>query len=487
MATRFRVNRRVSGAAGAPASLLSGEIAYNMVSGILYIGYGDDGSGNATSVKAFAEDDYSGGGSTYSASGNGIELLGSEFQLNYSEIATGISLSSYLTTASAASSYQPLNGGLSSIAGLAGTTGILTKTGANTYTLDTTTYATTTALALKANIASPTFTGTVTTAASAAGGAGLRIPHGAAPTSPTDGDIWTTTGGVFTRSNGATKTIAFTDSALTGNTTGSAATLTTSRAIGITGGGITGAGVNFNGSAAINISASVDAGHITLARMANLAANSIIGNNTGSPATPIALTVAQVKTLLSISFTDVTGTATTGQIPNLDAAKITTGTFTTTQIPNLDAAKITSGVFDIARIPVLPGSQVIVSSGAISNLTAPQQAEIDEGAIVTTTDGRRWVYSGAGSKTLEASYVELADITPEWTVIANKPSFATVATTGAYTDLSGKPSLATVATTGAYSDLTGKPTLGTMAAQDATAVAITGGTIDGVILDGGTF
>ena len=43
--------------------------------------------------------------------------------------------------------------------------------------------------------------------------------------------------------------------------------------------------------------------------------------------------------------------------------------------------------------------------------------------------------------------------------ILNKPSFATVATTGAYSDLSGKPSLSTVATTGAYSDLTGKPTI----------------------------
>ncbi len=47
-------------------------------------------------------------------------------------------------------------------------------------------------------------------------------------------------------------------------------------------------------------------GHITLARMANLAANSFIGNNTGSAATPVALTVAQAKTLLSIGQSDVT-------------------------------------------------------------------------------------------------------------------------------------------------------------------------------------
>ena len=43
--------------------------------------------------------------------------------------------------------------------------------------------------------------------------------------------------------------------------------------------------------------------------------------------------------------------------------------------------------------------------------------------------------------------------------ILNKPTLATVATTGAYADLSGTPSLATVATSGAYSDLTGTPTI----------------------------
>lgn len=55
----------------------------------------------------------------------------------------------------------------------------------------------------------------------------------------------------------------------------------------------------------------------------------------------------------------------------------------------------------------------------------------------------------------------------DWSDITNKPSFATVATTGAYSDLTGKPSLAAVATSGAYNDLTGKPALATVATTGA--------------------
>ena len=82
---------------------------------------------------------------------------------------------------------------------------------------------------------------------------------------------------------------------------GTATTLQTSRNFSISGGGITAAAVAFNGSAAVVLSASVDAAHITLARMANLAANSIIGNNTGVAATPMALTAAQVRTLINVA------------------------------------------------------------------------------------------------------------------------------------------------------------------------------------------
>ncbi len=48
------------------------------------------------------------------------------------------------------------------------------------------------------------------TAASTTTQAGLNVPHGSAPTSPVDGDIWSTTAGMFIRVNGVTKTVTLT-------------------------------------------------------------------------------------------------------------------------------------------------------------------------------------------------------------------------------------------------------------------------------------
>ena len=50
MANTIQLKRRVSGVAGAPAALKSGELAHNEVDDTLYVGKGDDGAGNATSV-----------------------------------------------------------------------------------------------------------------------------------------------------------------------------------------------------------------------------------------------------------------------------------------------------------------------------------------------------------------------------------------------------------------------------------------------------
>lgn len=59
-------------------------------------------------------------------------------------------------------------------------------------------------LSARLQLAGGTMTGLLTTVASGSGNAGLRLPHGTAPSSPTNGDIWTTTTGLFVRINGST-------------------------------------------------------------------------------------------------------------------------------------------------------------------------------------------------------------------------------------------------------------------------------------------
>lgn len=74
----------------------------------------------------------------------------------------------------------------------------------------------------------------------------------------------------------------------------------------------------------------VDAGAITVSKMANLAASTILGNNTGVAAAPIALTVAQVKTLLAIAAGDVSGLS--AMATSTDAANLT-GTLASARLP----------------------------------------------------------------------------------------------------------------------------------------------------------
>lgn len=58
-------------------------------------------------------------------------------------------------------------------------------------------------------------TGLLATVASGTGGAGLRIPHGTAPSAPVNGDVWTTSADLLIHMNGTTRTAVFTDATQT--------------------------------------------------------------------------------------------------------------------------------------------------------------------------------------------------------------------------------------------------------------------------------
>jgi hypothetical protein len=439
--------RPVGGGVGSPTSSESAELTYNMASGVWYAGFGDNGSGQATSQKRVFADDFwqnmpdHGGvagkalistasgtqwgdlpeGSLYTADGTTLTLTGTQFSVNTANIAT------------------------------------------RTY-VDT-------GLALKANTA----------------------------------DAVLLTGN---QTIGGTKTFSATISGSINGNAGTATTLATGRTIGITG-DLVWTSPSFNGSGNVTAAGTIQAGAVTNAKMANMVTQSFKGRTAAGSGSPEDLTVTQATAMLNeatgslkglMSSTDKTkldGVATGATANSTDATLLARANHTGTQaistvtnlqtsldgkaalshthgdadITALSATKLT-GTIDAARLPAVVFQAPIVSSGGIAALTTPQQDEVVSGSIVVTTDGVFWIYSGSGSKTLEASYRQMADITPEWSAIANKPATFT-------------PS----AHTHVLADITNA---GTMAAQNANAVAITGGTLDNVtinnsIIRGGTF
>ena len=65
----------------------------------------------------------------------------------------------------------------------------------------------------------------------------------------------------------------------------------------------------------------------------------------------------------------------------------------------------------------------VVAPTGINSLTLLQQDTIKEGSLILTSDGFRWFYTGgSGVKTDEASYVKVADVSPDWAQIVSIPA-----------------------------------------------------------------
>jgi hypothetical protein len=110
---------------------------------------------------------------------------------------------------------------------------------------------------------------------------------------------------------------------------------------------------------------------------------------------------------------------------------------------------------------VQAGNDVKVTAQAVADLAtaggAVDSVNGQTGVVVLDTDD---IAEGTAKYNVQSDWNAGSGLAQ----ILNKPTLATVATSGAYGDLSGAPSLATVATTGSYNDLTDKPSIPSAAA-----------------------
>lgn len=427
MASTLRIKRRVSGAAGAPASLKTGELAWNMADGYIYGGFGDDGSGNATSIKILTKQDW-------------VDPSGT---------------------------YQPVDADLTALAALDATAGIITKTGANTYARRTIT-----GTAGRIGVTNGSGSGgdptidlaTVTVGSTVAGGhtkftvdgygritnAGqMSLSDASAPTADFAFGGFKLTGlGTPTADNDAANK-AYVDNAMFGMDAKASVRVAT------TGNQALSGGTAFPTIDGVTVAA---ADRVLLKSQTAPAENGIyvVG---GSGA---AWTLTRATDMNA--WDEVPGAMTTVEegTVNADSVWIATanrgGTLNTTAIAwtRIDAGA--GGGFTVAGAG-------LTSSGAT--------IDIGTGAGLTTT---------ADAIALTGQALALHNVA----TAADKLIYATGSGTFNTTDLTSVARTLLSQTTQALMRTTGLG-LGTMSTQDANNVAISGGTIDGVTMDGGTF
>jgi hypothetical protein len=146
-----------------------------------------------------------------------------------------------------------------------------------------------------------TLSAKLTLATTGAGLAPANLPPGSAdPSSPARGDLWNNGDVLKLRGNLTTRTLAFTDSALSGNTTGSAASLTTARDIAATGDASW--SVSFNGSANVSAALTIAADAVDNGKLANMAQGTVKGRAAGAgTGDPVDLGSAQLSALVDVA------------------------------------------------------------------------------------------------------------------------------------------------------------------------------------------
>lgn len=219
-----------------------------------------------------------------------------------------------------------------------------------------------------------TTTGLLLTAASATGSAGLNLPHGTAPTTPNNGDAWTTTAGLFVRINGVT--------------------------IGplAAGGSVADADYGDITVSGVGTVWDIDADVVTNTKLANVATATFKGRTTAGTGDPEDLTVAQAKTLL-----DLTGTNSGDQTITLtgDVTGSGTGSFAATiandAVTNAKAADMATDTIK---------GRTTAGTGDPEDLTPAQVREMlgSQSIIVACSDETTALTTGVAKVTFRMPY-----------------------------------------------------------------------------------
>ena len=470
---RLKHLRRTSGAPGAPASLLSAEIAYNMVDGTLYIGKGDDGSGNATSVVAFAKDTYA--------------------DLDADLVAIGaLSGTSGLLKKTAANTwtldtttYQVQDADLDALAGLDATAGLLVKTGANAYTRRSLATAASSRIAVSntdGSAGNPTIDLGQPTIGGGGAGAGFT---------KVSVDVY----GRVTN----TATATLTDISAPTGTWSAGANLLQSSAVPSGGNDLTNKAYVDAAILAAQLGADAKAS-VRAATTGALPANNatsttLTGTANGALAAQDGVTLVQGDRLL---------------VKN-EVAQANNGIYTLTTVGTAGTPYVLTRATDFDAWTEIPGASVTVEEGStladhlflsiantggtlgttaigFNDITGGASGFTVAGAGLTSSGGTVDVAAGTGI-TVAADNVALtgqALALHNVATAADKLIYATGSGTFTTTDFTSVARTLLAQTTQANLRSTGLG-LGTIATQNANAVAITGGTIDGVVIDGGTF
>jgi hypothetical protein len=212
----------------------------------------------------------------------------------------------------------------------------------------------------------------------ATNGAGLNIPHGTAPTTPVNGDLWTTTGGIFWRQNGSTQQAADVGSTQTisGNKTFSNANVSfgTSTAAGTIN---VGTGATISGSTkAVNIGTAGASGSTT---------NVTIGSSVAGSG--VNVTVNGVLT--TTGATQTIGNSTAASTVNIGTGATISGS---TKAVNIGTAGVAGSTTNIA-IGSTTGTSTTTLQGSTVGVTVA--ADTNSTALATTA----YVVGQAGSAT----------------------------------------------------------------------------------------